>query len=106
MITLIIIIVNQVATRYPEYTKKLIKGAMYKQVQSVMSNAEFEEHFSPPYNVRKLQGPTKSYCHKEGPFLMSNTETSIITSNVCQINLSNENMKYKHWCFQTHGSYK
>ena len=62
MITLIIIIVNQVATRYPEYTKKLIKGAMYKQVQSVMSNAEFEEHFSPPYNVRKLQGPTKSYC--------------------------------------------
>ena len=62
MITLIIIISNQVATRYPEYAKKLIKGAMYKQVESVMSNAEFEEHFSPPYNVRKLQGPTKSYC--------------------------------------------
>ena len=62
MITLIIIIVNQVATRYPEYTKKSIKGAMYKQVESVMSKAEFEEHFSPPYNVRKLQRPTKSYC--------------------------------------------
>ena len=31
---------------------------------------------------------------------MSNTETSIITSNVCQINLSNENIKNKHWCFQ------
>ena len=62
MITLIIIIVNQVATRYPEYAKKKIKGAMYKQVESVMSNAEFEEHFSPPYNVRKLQGPTKSFC--------------------------------------------
>ena len=26
--------------------------------------------------------------------------TSIITSNVHQINLSNENMKNKHWCFQ------
>ena len=62
MITLIIIIVNQVATRYPEYAKKKIKGAMYKQVESVMSNAEFEEHFSPPYNVGKLQGPTKSFC--------------------------------------------
>ena len=35
---------------------------MYKQVESVMSNAEFEEHFSPPYSVRKLQGPNKSYC--------------------------------------------
>ena len=28
------------------------------------------------------------------------TETSIITSNIHQINLSNENIKYKHWCFQ------
>ena len=26
--------------------------------------------------------------------------TSIITSNVRQINLSNENIKNKHWCFQ------
>ena len=26
---------------------------MYKEVESVMSNAEFEEHFSPPYNVGK-----------------------------------------------------
>ena len=25
---------------------------------------------------------------------------SIITSNVRQINLSNENIKNKHWCFQ------
>ena len=32
--------------------------------------------------------------------MTSNTETSIITSNVRQINLSNENIKYKHWCFQ------
>ena len=32
--------------------------------------------------------------------MTSNTKTSIITSNVRQINLSNENMKYKHWCFQ------
>ena len=60
MFTLIIIISNQVATRYPEYAKKLIKGAMYKQVESVMSNAEFEENFSPPYNVRKLQEPARS----------------------------------------------
>ena len=59
---LIISIINQIATRYPEKAKKIIKGAMYKEVESVMSNAEFEEHFSPPYNVRKLQGPTKSYC--------------------------------------------
>ena len=33
------------------------------------------------------------------PFMTSNTETSIITSTVHQINLSNENLKYKHWCF-------
>ena len=26
--------------------------------------------------------------------------SSIITSNVCQINLSNEIIKNKHWCFQ------
>ena len=32
--------------------------------------------------------------------MKSNTETSIIKSNVRQINLSNENIKYKHWCFQ------
>ena len=53
MFTLIIIISNQIATRYPEKAKKFIKGAMYKEVESVMSNAEFEEHFSPPYNVGK-----------------------------------------------------
>ena len=50
---LIICIINQIATRYPEKAKKIIKGAMYKEVESVMSNAEFEEHFSPPYNVGK-----------------------------------------------------
>ena len=50
---LIISIINQIATRYPEKAKKIIKGAMYKEVESVMSNAEFEEHFSPPYNVGK-----------------------------------------------------
>ena len=37
---------------------------------------------------------------KQSPFTTSNTETSIITSNVCQINLRNENIRYKHWCFQ------
>ena len=33
---------------------------------------------------------------KYGSLTDSNTETSIITSNVRQINLSNENMKHKH----------
>ena len=37
---------------------------------------------------------------KQSPFTMSTTETSIITSNVRQINLSDENIKNKHWCFQ------
>ena len=49
----VIFIINQLATRCPEYTKKLIKGLMYKEVKSVMSKEEFEEHFSPPYNVGK-----------------------------------------------------
>ena len=64
MITLIIIITNQVATRYPEYAKKFFKGAMHKEVESVMSNAEFEEHFSPPYNVGK-----KFLLASQGPVL-------------------------------------
>ena len=34
------------------------------------------------------------WTHKQSPFTTSNTETSIITSNVRQINLSNENIKY------------
>ena len=48
-----IFIMDQLATRCPEYTKKLIKGLMFKEVKSVMSKEEFEEHFSPPYNVGK-----------------------------------------------------
>ena len=32
--------------------------------------------------------------------MMSHTETSIITSNVCQISISDENIKDKHCCFQ------
>ena len=40
----------QYCVRYPESAKKFIKGAMYKQVESVMSKEEFDTHFTPPYN--------------------------------------------------------
>ena len=51
------------------------------------------------------QTPSKKSCVeflwlKRSPFTTSNTETSIIKSNVHQINLSNENIKHKHWRFQ------
>ena len=36
--------------RYPESAKRLIKKGMFKEVSSVMSEKEFEKHFSPPYN--------------------------------------------------------
>ena len=42
-----------------------------------------------------------SVIFKERPFTTSNTETSIITSNVCQINLNNENMKCKHFVLRS-----
>ena len=35
---------------------------------------------------------------KQSPFTTSNTERQL--SNVHQVNLSNENIKNKHWCFQ------
>ena len=37
-------------SRYPEKAKKMIKCNMYNQVKSVMSEEEFDKHFSPPYN--------------------------------------------------------
>eukprot|EP00090_Calanus_glacialis_P002362 TRINITY_DN11755_c0_g1_i1.p1 TRINITY_DN11755_c0_g1~~TRINITY_DN11755_c0_g1_i1.p1 ORF type:complete len:497 (-),score=148.91 TRINITY_DN11755_c0_g1_i1:98-1588(-) len=40
----------QFCVRYPERAKKLVKAGMYKEVQSVMSEEEFDKHFSPPYN--------------------------------------------------------
>jgi len=40
----------QYCTRYPESAKRLIKKGMFKEVSSVMSEKEFEKHFSPPYN--------------------------------------------------------
>ena len=36
--------------RYPESAKRLIKKGMFKQVKSVMSEKEFDKHFTPPYN--------------------------------------------------------
>ena len=42
----------------------------------------------------------KNWIQERSPFTTSNTETSIITTNVRQKNLSNENLKHKHWCFQ------
>ena len=36
--------------RYPESAKRLIKKGMFKEVSSVMSEKEFEKHFTPPYN--------------------------------------------------------
>jgi len=40
----------QYCVRYPERAKKLIKGGMYQEVKSVMSEEEFDKHFTPPYN--------------------------------------------------------
>ena len=36
--------------RYPNHAKRLIKKGMFKEVSSVMSEEEFEKHFTPPYN--------------------------------------------------------
>jgi len=40
----------QYCTRFPNHAKKLIKAGMYKEVKSVMSPAQFDKHFTPPYN--------------------------------------------------------
>jgi len=40
----------QYCIRYPESAKRLIKKGMFKEVSSVMSEKEFEKHFTPPYN--------------------------------------------------------
>ena len=36
--------------RFPGRAKRLIKRGMYEQVEGVLSEEEFERHFSPPYN--------------------------------------------------------
>ena len=36
--------------RYPESAKRLIKKGMFNEVKSVMSEKEFDKHFTPPYN--------------------------------------------------------
>jgi len=40
----------QFCVRYPDRAKKLIKSGMYNEVKSVMSEEEFDKHFTPPYN--------------------------------------------------------
>jgi len=40
----------QYCIRYPERAKKLIKAGMFNEVKSVMSEEEFDKHFTPPYN--------------------------------------------------------
>lgn len=40
----------QYCTRYPGHAKKLIRGGMFAQVKKVMSQEEFDRHFTPPYN--------------------------------------------------------
>ena len=35
---------------FPNHAKKRVKGMMYDQVKSVMSESEFDKHFTPPYN--------------------------------------------------------
>merc|ERR1719323_2412282 len=40
----------QYCTRYPESAKRLIKIGMFNEVKSVMSEKEFDKHFTPPYN--------------------------------------------------------
>jgi len=37
-------------TYFPERAKKLLKALMFKEVNSVMSEEEFDKHFTPPYN--------------------------------------------------------
>ena len=39
--------------RFPNHAKRVIKKGMLKEVASVMSEEEFEKHFSPPYNPLK-----------------------------------------------------
>ena len=39
----------QYCKRYPEKAKKLIKGGMYKELETVMSKEQFDKHFTPPY---------------------------------------------------------
>ena len=36
--------------RYPNHAKRFIKKGMFKQVKKVMSEKEFDKHFTPPYN--------------------------------------------------------
>ena len=55
------------------------------------------KYFIIDFLFQKLSGEN---LPKQSPFTTSNTEMSIITSNVCQINLSNENINYEHCCFQ------
>ena len=77
---------------YPESAKKLIKGAMYKQVESVMSKEEFETHFTPPYNPweqRFCLAPDGDFFHpirKGKATIVTNhidhfTETGILMKN-------------------------
>ena len=37
-------------TTFPKKAKKFVKGMMYKEVKDVMSEEEFDKHFTPPYN--------------------------------------------------------
>jgi len=39
----------QYCTYFPDRAKKLIKSNMFQQVKSVMSEEEFDKHFTPPY---------------------------------------------------------
>lgn len=40
----------QYCSRYPESAKKYVRKMMFKEVKSVMSEEEFNKHFTPPYN--------------------------------------------------------
>ena len=76
----------------------LASQAQLKQVQSCRSERDREDHGAPDFGrlVNPISHPGDRLCpsheyfylnHKLSPFTTSNTETSIITSNVHQINL-------------------
>jgi len=43
-------LIFQYCRKFPERSKKMAKGMIWQQVKNVMSEEEFEKHFTPPYN--------------------------------------------------------
>ena len=73
-------------------------------IQITFSPTNFHRLYSTKHKIEPFNDSSKTLnlmrTKQQSRFKTSNTETSIIMSNVCQINLSDKTMKYKHWCFQ------